>query len=128
MILHSKKACKSQSGMTLIEVLVALVVIGVALAAVIKTVDSGVVSVAYMKERSFAHWVAANQETTLQLQGASPGTNWTEASMAKREWHIRTRTEATNNPNILRAYIDVFVSRDNEEPSAQLVTYVGRST
>lgn len=122
------KGAKVQSGLTLIEVLVALVVIGLALAAVIKTVDSGVVSVAYMKERSFAHWVAANHETQIQLDGVSVGSEWQEASMAQREWHIRTRVEATNDPAILRAYIDVFVSRDSQEPSAQLVTYIGKST
>ncbi len=117
-----------QGGMTLIEVLVALVVIGLALAAVIKTVDSGVVSVAYMKERSFAHWVAANHETRMQLEGVSVGDKWQEASMAERDWHVRTRVEATNDPAILRAHIEVFVSRDSEEPSAQLVTYIGRSS
>lgn len=117
---------RKQPGMTLIEVLVALVVIGVALAAVIKTVDSGVVGITYMKERSFAHWVAANQETQLQLSGSGTGTKWTEAKMAERDWQVRTRVEVTNDPDILRAYIDVFVSRDNDEPMAQLVTYLGK--
>jgi general secretion pathway protein I len=122
------KSGQIQNGMTLIEVLVALVVIGLALAAVIKTVDSGVVGVAYMKERSFAHWVAANHETQMQLDGVSVGSKSQEVSMAQRDWHVRTRVEATNDPAILRAYIDVFVSRDSEEPSAQLVTYIGKSS
>lgn len=117
---------RKQHGMTLIEVLVALVVIGVALAAIIKSVDSGVVNIAYMKERSFAHWVAANKETELQLAASTVGTTWTEVNMAEREWQVRIRIEATNDPGILRAYIDVFVSRDNDEPSAQLVSYFGK--
>jgi general secretion pathway protein I len=116
---------RQQHGMTLIEVLVALVVVGVALAAAIKSVDSGVVNIAYMKDRSFAHWVAANRETELQLEGSVIGTSWTEASMAGRDWHVRTRIEATNDPGIRRAYIDVFVSRDDAEPVSKLVSYLG---
>ena len=118
--------CNKQNGMTLIEVLVALVVIGIALAAVIKTVDTGVVGVAYMKERSIAHWVAANRETELQLSAEAVGSNWNEVSMANRDWHVRTRIEQTGDPAILRAYIDVFTRRDGDEPSAQLVTYIGK--
>jgi general secretion pathway protein I len=116
---------RKQYGMTLIEVLVALVVVGIALAAAIKSVDSGVVNIAYMKERSFAHWVAANKETELQLQASSIGTSWSDASMAGRDWQLRTRIEATNAPGIRRAYIDVFVSRDDAEPVSRLVSYLG---
>lgn len=114
-----------QYGMTLIEVLVALVVVGIALAAAIKSVDSGVVNIAYMKDRSFAHWVAANRETELQLTASSIGTSWAEARMAERDWQVRTRIEATNDPGIRRAYIDVFVSRDDAESTAQLISYLG---
>lgn len=117
-----------QQGMTLLEVLVALVVIGVALAAVIQSVNTGVTSVAYMKERSFAHWVASNQETQLHMTTNVVGTEWKEAKLAERNWHIRTRIEETNDPDILRAYIDVYVSRDKEEPSAQVVSYVGKAS
>ena len=117
-----------QHGMTLIEVLVALVVVGVALAAVITSVNTGIANVAYMKERSFAHWVAVNQETNLQLTENVVGTKWTEETMAEREWQVRTRLITTNDPAILRAYIDVFNSRDDEEPVAQLISYIGKPT
>jgi general secretion pathway protein I len=114
--------------MTLIEVLVALVVIGVAMAAVIKTVDTGVLNVAYMKERSFAHWVALNRDTELQLEGASTGTRWQETRMAGRSWHVRTKIEATSDPAILRALIEVFLSRDDDAPRAQLTSYLLRAS
>jgi general secretion pathway protein I len=114
---------RGQQGMTLIEVLVALVVIGVAMAAVIKTVDAGVQNAAYMKERSFAHWVAMNRDTELQLDGASTGTEWQETRMAGRTWYVRTKIEATSDPAILRALIEVFLSRDDAAPRAQLTSY-----
>jgi general secretion pathway protein I len=114
--------------MTLIEVLIALVVIGVALAAVIKTVDTGVLNVAYMKERSFAHWVAMNRDSELQLEGAGTGTRWQETRMAGRTWHVRTKIEATRDPAIRRALIEVFLARGDDAPRARLTSYLlGRS-
>ena len=122
------KCGHTHRGMTLIEVLVALVVIAVALSAIIETVNSGVVSVTYMKERTMAQWVADNQDTRLQLSANVIGTQWSEEKMAGRDWQVRTRIETTNDPGILRAYIDVFTSRDASEPSAQLVSYIGKTS
>ena len=114
-----------QQGLTLIEVLVALVVIGVAMAAVIKTVDTGIVNIAYMKERSFAHWVALNRDSELQLEGATTAESvWQETRMAGRTWHVRTKIEATEDPAILRALIEVFLSRHDAAPRAQLTSYL----
>lgn len=113
-----------QHGMTLLEVLVALAVIGIAMAAMIKSTDTGVVNAAYLEERSFAHWVAMNRDTELQLDGAITGVKWQEAEMAGRNWQVRTAVEATNDPLILRAEIAVFLARDDQSPRAQLTSYV----
>ena len=113
-----------QRGMTLIEVLVALVVIGMAMAAMIKSVDSGVVNTTYLEERSFAHWVAMNRDTELQLNGAGAGIAWQEAEMAGHDWQVRTEVKATNDPFILRAEISVFLNRDDQSPRAQLTSYL----
>lgn len=119
--------CFAQQGLTLIEVLVALVVIGVAMAAVIKTVDTGIVNVAYMEERSFAHWLALNRDSELQLDSANVGNNWQETRMAGRTWHVHTTIEATDDPVILRALIEVFLSRNDAAPRAQLTSYLVKS-
>lgn len=54
-----RKQCKT-SGFTLIEVLIALLIIAIALAAVIKTTNDSVRTSIHVRNTMVAHWVAMN--------------------------------------------------------------------
>jgi general secretion pathway protein I len=113
--------------MTLIEVLVALLVVALALAAAIRSVDAGVVNTDYLKQRSIAHWVAMNHAAELQLQLSTPKSNGQyETEMAGQTWQVQSEASPTADSSILRVEIRVKKDRDAESSLASLVTYVGK--
>lgn len=117
----------SERGMTLIEVLVALVIVAIALAAVIGSKNAGVVNIDYLKQRSIAHWVAMNHANELQLQVNSAKPNGQEeVEMAGQVWLVQSKASATADSEILRVEISVKKDRDEESDLDRLVTYVAK--
>lgn len=120
------RRCNEQ-GMTLIEVLVALLVVALALAAAIRSVDAGVVNTDYLKQRNIAHWVAMNHASELQLQLRTAESNdHYETEMAGQTWQIQSKAKQTADGSILRVEIDVKKDRDAESSLASVITYVGK--
>jgi len=126
MAVSNSSRSQFMQGMTLIEVLVALVIIAVALSAAIRSVNSGVVNTDYLKQKSFAHWIAMNEVVEQQeeeLQGAK--NEWTEVEMAGRNWHINTRVIATEDESILRVETRVYRERNESAALADVISFVG---
>jgi general secretion pathway protein I len=94
---------------TLIEVLVALVIVAVGMAAVMKAVSSSADTVFFMRDKTFAQWVALNQLATLRLSGQVPAVGTTEGDVdfAGRTWHWHQEVVSSEVPGIER--IDVSV-------------------
>lgn len=115
-------------GFTLLEVLVALAVLGIALAALTHNISVNVDNAAYLRERTFAHWVAMNKVTELQVSGdwPGPGTQRGDALLAKRQWYWSATVANTEDPDVRRLDVAVFVTQDGKQPLATLVSYVGR--
>jgi general secretion pathway protein I len=121
---------KSHKGFTLIEVLIALAVLAIALAAAIKGISSHVSNLAYLKERSLAHWVALNALTELRVSGQWPsaGEIKGDENMAGRQflWTIKV-TESKGN-DVRRLDVVVTPEEDDQRPLSTMVSYVGRSS
>jgi general secretion pathway protein I len=75
-------------GFTLIEVLVALIIVAVGMAAVLAALTSAADTTAYLRDKSFAEWVAMNRisELRLQIQQVSPGKTSGDVEFAGRRW------------------------------------------
>ena len=118
----------SLHGMTLIEVLIALVVIAVALAALIRSVNAGIVNTDYLREKSIAHWIAMNTVAEEQLVKSFELKNeWTQREMAGRSFQVNTIVTATDAKNILRVVVAVHKQREDNLSLEKLVTYIGAS-
>jgi general secretion pathway protein I len=99
-------------GFTLIEVLVALVIVAVGMSVLMGALTSSAKTVIYMQDKTFSEWVALNQIATVRLglqQGQIPpvGTTNGDIDFANRSWHWRQDVVASQVPGINR--IDVKV-------------------
>uniref|UniRef100_UPI0035C69BFE type II secretion system minor pseudopilin GspI n=1 Tax=Serratia quinivorans TaxID=137545 RepID=UPI0035C69BFE len=115
-------------GMTLLEVMVALVILAVAGLAVMKTSGEQVRNLDRLEQKQFAAWVAENQLTQLRLQQVWPEESWHHgvAAMAGQEWHWRWRGVATSAPALRALEIEVRLNADDTLPLAQLRGYQAR--
>lgn len=100
------------AGFTLIEVLVALAIVAIGMAAVLESLTASANTVLYLKDKTLAEWVGLNQIATTRLQlqpGQVPMTGNTTGEMdfAGRSWHWRQEVTTTQVVGIVR--IDVKV-------------------
>lgn len=96
-------------GFTLVEVLVALAIVAIGMAAVLGTLTTSANTVSYLRDKTFAQWVALNQIANLRLSGQMTRTGNSEGDTdyAGRKWHWRQEVNATEIPGVVR--IDVRV-------------------
>ena len=121
-------------GFTLIEILIALVV----LAATGLALSSAISNVAFqtwsLERRTAAHWVAENHLARAQLarlNNSGPleaGGHSETVVLSRRRWRVRQSVSETNHPLFWRVEIEVSELVDNQEvgPLGRLVGFVGR--
>ncbi|MDH4275096.1 MAG: type II secretion system minor pseudopilin GspI [Gammaproteobacteria bacterium] len=105
-------------GFTLIEVLVALAVIAIAMGAIIRSVGQTVQNIAYIRDKTFAHWVAMNRLAEIQVLGLFPsGTDTGSEQMAGQEWYWKTTSTDLDKtyPDVKQIQIEVRRNRDAKE-------------
>lgn len=116
---------KAINGFTLVEVMVALLVVGIALPALLSQITSQADSTADLRDRSYAQWVAQNQLETFRveyalsdqlLQGEASG----EVEMLDRTWRWKVVSEESDLPGMWRQTVTV-----GTQPEEELVSMVG---
>jgi general secretion pathway protein I len=112
-------------GFTLVEVLVALFVVGLALTAVMTNVGQGVSNTIALRERTIAMWVAKNRLATHLLSNTWPSPESTDGTteMAGQEWRWREQVATTPDADIRRIEIEVRI-RPEREVLARLVGFL----
>lgn len=104
------RGCRAPTGgFTLLEVLVALAIVTVGMAAVLGALTSSADNVAYLRDKTFAQWVALNRIANLRISGQlqAVGNSDGDLDFAGRSWHWRQEVTATEVPGVVR--IDVKV-------------------
>jgi general secretion pathway protein I len=116
------------AGFTLLEVLIALAVLALALAAVISTAGSSTRAAASLRDKTFAHWVAMNQVTQARLAKKWPDTGSSngDSDMAGRGWHWEMTVSKTGDKYLRRIDIDVFTDSDDKRPVTSLTAFVAQ--
>jgi general secretion pathway protein I len=96
-------------GFTLIEVLVALAIVAVGMAAVLGTLNSSADTIVYLRDKTFANWVALNQVATVRLTGQQPATGDSDGKVdfAGRTWVWHQTVSTTQIPGMERIDVNV---------------------
>ncbi len=121
--------CNQQKGFTLIEVMIALAIVSIALAALTQSMGVTVLNQAQLESRIVATWVA---EDELAKQHVLAGTKSTTARGGEatkveqlgREWLIERRSESTTFPGLQKRLV-IVTDANNETHSVRLVSVVG---
>lgn len=105
------------SGMTLLEVLVAMTLFSIAALALLKTNAQQTRSTGWLEEKTLANWVAENQMVQLRLEKVWPAVHWTSGTteMAGRTWYWRWRGIETGQSNT--RLLEVEVSLTERKPN-----------
>ena len=124
------------SRLTLIEMLLAVVIIGV-VGTTVATATGGVANQMYaLERRTIANWVAANELTRLRLaQRQEIGKPITESRktnrlyMANRQWLVERKISKTDTPMLHRVEVDVFELQEGEKigPFEHMTAFIGRN-
>ena len=115
-------------GFTLIEVMVALAIIGLSLLAVGGKMGQMVDTANVMRERTYANWIAQNKIAEMRLANVIPTVSATsgEIEFAATEWAWRAVVSETGIENLFR--VDVSVSYPGSEDNIRTVTgFIGES-
>jgi general secretion pathway protein I len=73
--------CSRSGGFTLVEVLVALAIVAVGLAALATTANQTAMTSGYLREKTLAQWIALNRITETRLSGAPPADEQSEGEI-----------------------------------------------
>ena len=116
---------RTARGFTLLEVMVAVAVLGIAMAAVIKTGSEMTANSRYLQDRTFAQWVAGNVMTELQANRFwdDEGDDGT-ARLGGQEWYWSFAVESTPNPDFRRVDVSVYRDEDADSPVATITGMV----
>jgi general secretion pathway protein I len=111
-------------GFTLIEVVVALIVVSLGMLAVIETVGGTARNSSYLRDKTIAHWVAMNKLTEVRLQANAPAIDKSsdEVEMAGREWRWTMEVKQTPVETIRRIDISVRPAEAPEKSSMASVS------
>lgn len=112
-----------QRGFTLLEVLVALTVLAVALAALVKTGADHARNTSYLQERTFAHWAGQNLLTEFQteMRSVAEGGRSGDVTMGPYRYGYRvemsdyTATTPFPLPAVKRVDIRLWLAEQGEQ-------------
>ena len=105
------RSIRRKSAFTLIEVMVALLVITLGMGAVIVTTGESGWKSSHLRESTIASWVAYNEIAMYRAKRT-----WSDASsrsgdaeMANTEWDWRMKISATDDPSLRRLDVEVSI-------------------
>jgi general secretion pathway protein I len=115
-------------GFTLIEILIALAILAVALAATTRAASLATDNALETRQRVLATWAAQNQVAELHARRQFPSTGVTHlaAEEAGIALTIEQNVSGTPNPTIRRVDLAVSTARNPERVLARIIAYVSQ--
>ena len=118
-------------GFTLVEVLVALMIVAVGLTALMVAVNGTARTSGFLRDKTLAQWIALNRLTEVRLNVVKFGQNTDtgELVFGNRKWHYDTRYFDTSIASMKRVVVRVYLgdAKTKGNPIAQAVGFLGSS-
>jgi general secretion pathway protein I len=118
------------AGFTLLEVLIALLILSLVLVALIRAAGLQAQALTHHRDSTLAQWVAANVAAELRAQGAPPvGRQQGEMRMGPQRWRWQAETSDTDVERVRRMEITVFAAESESlagsdaDPVARLTAF-----
>lgn len=122
-------------GFTLVEVLVALMIVAMGLAALMAAVSGTARTSGYLRDKTLAQWIALNRlsEVRLNVNKSAPNTQSTQSAdtaeikFANRTWHYDTRYFDTSITTMKRIVVRVYAgdAKTKGNPLAESTSFFG---
>lgn len=123
--IRSVKSLSVRRGFTLLEVMVALAIFAVAAIAVTKVGMNFTQSIGQMNDRTFAHFVAMNELTDLEINGSWPeGTGEKVVDEQGQKWLVSHQVYNTIGENVRRIEIRVALTNDDGQAAGNVTSIV----
>ena len=119
-----------RAGFTLIEVLVAIVIAALGLAAVLSVVTNSARDATYLRDKTLASWIGLNQITLVRISNSLPSVDKTsgDVEFANGKWKWQQTVTQTEVPGMRRLDVAVRHAEDPENsPVATVSGFVGRT-
>ena len=115
-------------GFTLLEVLVALAIAAVGLAAVSKAMIQNVEVADRLGQKMIGTWVASNYLSELQIEREylSGGSTRENTEMGGRDWEIEAEFSATGDNQIVRVDVSVYEKNHQGRAAAKIFGFLGQ--
>jgi general secretion pathway protein I len=118
-------------GFTLVEVLVALVIVALGLTALMVAVNGTARTSGFLRDKTLAQWIALNRLSEVRLNVVKFGQNTDtgELDFGNRKWHYDTRYFDTSIASMKRVVVRVYLgdAKTKGNPIAQAVGFLGTS-
>jgi type II secretion system protein I len=125
------KLSQRARGFTLVEVLVALMIVAVGLTALMVAVNGTARTSGFLRDKTLAQWIALNRLTEVRLNVVKFGQNTDtgELDFGSRKWHYDTRYFDTSIASMKRVVVRVYRgdAKTKGNPIAQAVGFLGSS-
>jgi len=119
----------TQYGMTLLEVMVALVIFSLTGTAVMKAASEHLNGIGQIEEITFATWVANNRLTQVQIDRTWPPKSGQKGSqeMADRTWYWQQNALKTNDKDMFSIEIRVSLDEKFEQSITTVTSFVAKA-
>lgn len=119
---------RTERGFTLLEIIIALAIAVLGIAAVAKATGGAATVAAETRERMLAVWVAGNRLSELRITRAwpAPGSADMVRSMGGRTWYLTQTVSGTPDEDLRRVDLAVYTDADRDEREFEAYGYLAR--